>query len=323
MNAADDAQVGPGMGGTAQQRGHPIGVVARRTGLSLHVLRAWERRYGVVRPVRTEGGQRLYSDADIARLRLLRQLTEAGRSISQVASLTLSELERHAEADVRAADPVGPAAQAEEWRSQVVAAGARMDGARAYATLLRAAVSLRPLEYLSDVLLPVLVEVGEKWHARELSPAQEHVVSAAARRVLSWQIDAYVPPPDAPMLLTATVDGELHEFGALLVTVLGLEAGWRVSYLGASLPAAELAHAARGTGASVVALSLITSRAGDHGVGEVETLRRGLHGVRVLLGGSGAVEKRQELEALGAIVIPEPDKALEFLRLERQLVERR
>jgi MerR family transcriptional regulator, light-induced transcriptional regulator len=323
MNAANDAEVGPGVGGTAEQRGHPIGVVARRTGLSLHVLRAWERRYGVVRPVRTEGGQRLYSDADIARLRLLRRLTEAGRSISQVASLPLTELERQAEADVRAAGSMGPSAQAEEWRSQVVAAGERMDGARAYASLLRAAVSLRPLEYLSDVLLPVLVEVGEKWHARELSPAQEHVVSAAARRVLSWQIDAYVPPPDAPMLLTGTVDGELHEFGALLVTVLGLEAGWRASYMGASLPAEEIAYAARGTGASLVAVSLITNRAGEQGVGEVERLRRGLHGVRILLGGSGAVEKRQELEALGAVVIPEPEKALEFLRLERQLVERR
>ena len=72
---------------------HPIRVVARRTGLTPAVLRAWEKRYGVVDPTRTEGGQRLYSDEDVRRLSLLRQAVEEGRSISQVVELTTEELQ--------------------------------------------------------------------------------------------------------------------------------------------------------------------------------------------------------------------------------------
>src|SRR5512143_2420604 len=89
---------------------HPIRVVAQRTGLSGHVLRAWERRYHVVEPTRSEGGQRLYSEADIERLLLLRRLTEAGGAISQLAHLPSSELRRLAEA---VPAPTVPAAEEE------------------------------------------------------------------------------------------------------------------------------------------------------------------------------------------------------------------
>jgi MerR family transcriptional regulator, light-induced transcriptional regulator len=109
---------------------HPIGVVARRTGVSLHVLRAWERRYGVVEPVRTEGGQRLYSDADVARLRLLRQVTEAGRNISQVAGCRCGAGAAGGGGDRGAvAVPCGTTG-AGYWRQQCVAAAERLDGRR-------------------------------------------------------------------------------------------------------------------------------------------------------------------------------------------------
>src|SRR5512141_2772591 len=73
---------------------YPVRLVALRTGLTPHVLRAWERRYGVVSPARTEGGQRLYSDLDIERLRLLRRLTDRGHAIGRIASLPIPELAR-------------------------------------------------------------------------------------------------------------------------------------------------------------------------------------------------------------------------------------
>src|SRR5687768_12427129 len=72
---------------------HPIGVVADRTGLSPDVLRVWERRYGVVEPQRSAGGQRLYSDADVERLVLLHRATRGGHGISHVASLSRAKLE--------------------------------------------------------------------------------------------------------------------------------------------------------------------------------------------------------------------------------------
>jgi MerR family transcriptional regulator, light-induced transcriptional regulator len=218
---------------------HPIGVVARRTGLTLHVLRAWERRYGVVAPERTAGGQRMYTDGDVARLRLLRLVTDAGRNISQVASLPDEELERLAAQDRDAGggegkvQPSGPAT----YRERSIAAAARLDGDAVHATLMRAVVSLRPTEFLDEVLMPLLQEVGELWHRGHLGPAQEHVVSVAARRVVSWLLDAYDAPAEAPAILVTTVAAEQHEFGALMASVVALDMGWRVSYLGPSLPA--------------------------------------------------------------------------------------
>lgn len=302
---------------------HPIGVVARRTGISLHVLRAWERRYGVVRPERTAGGQRLYSDADITRLRLLRQVTEAGRNISQVAALPSAELERLATTDLRGevvpAYPNGTGGYLE----RCLAAAERLDGEAIYATLMRAVVSLRPAEFLDEVLMPLLLEVGERWHRGELTPAHEHVASMAARRVVSWLIDAYEAPAGAPVALVSTVSGELHEFGALMVTILALDSGWRVLYMGTSLPAAEVVRAALSAGASLVALSIVNRPADapdDRVVEEIGKVCAALPAtVQVVVGGAGAVARHAQLEAAGAVVLSDSRTLREMLKIQREL----
>jgi MerR family transcriptional regulator, light-induced transcriptional regulator len=282
---------------------HPIGVVSKRTGVSLHVLRAWERRYGVVAPDRSAGGQRLYSDADIARLRLLRQVTDAGRNISQVAQLSLEELQRLATEDVRA-DATQPRNGVGSYRDRCLAAAERLDGESVHATLMRAVVSLRPTEFLDDVLMPLLREVGERWHAGDLSPAQEHVVSVSARRVVTWLVDAYEAPEEAPVLLVTTVSGEQHEFGALMASIVGLDAGWRVVYLGTSLPAAEVVKSARLVNATVVALSAVNRGESETPLEEFRRIRVALPAtVSVVLGGAGAVARRTPLEKAGAVVL--------------------
>jgi MerR family transcriptional regulator, light-induced transcriptional regulator len=304
---------------------HPIGVVAKRTGLSLHVLRAWERRYGVVRPERTEGGQRLYSDADVARLRLLRQVTEAGRGISQVAHLSDGELEALAAADVRAS--VGRTVsrhgdEAGTYVASCLAAGERLDGESVRGTLMRAVVTLRPDEFLGEVVGPLLYEVGERWHAGALGPAQEHVVSVAVRRVLAWMLDGILAPTGAPLLVATTVAGEQHEFGAMMVSGLALEEGWRVSYLGPSLPASEIARVCTMLSASMVAVSVVTD--GEDGADPVaeiaELVRRLPAGVPVIVGGAGAAARAESLEAAGARVIDTLGGAREVLGLNRELL---
>jgi MerR family transcriptional regulator, light-induced transcriptional regulator len=297
---------------------HPIGVVARRTGISLHVLRAWERRYGVVEPVRTAGGQRLYSDAHIQRLRLLREVTEAGRNISQVADLTDERL-----AELAAQDSSATAAPLEAtaawYRETCLAAAERMNGEAVHATLMRGVVSLRPREFMGEVLLPLLHEVGERWHAGRLGPVHEHVVSEAARRVLLWLIDAYEATPDAPVLVATTPTGELHEFGAMAVAAVALEEGWRVIYLGSSLPASEIVRAVRHMRASVVALSIVNVaeaevvRAAEELVGGVSA------GVLVVAGGAGASAARAGLERAGVHALPNLEALRELLRARRPL----
>jgi MerR family transcriptional regulator, light-induced transcriptional regulator len=302
---------------------HPIGVVARRTGLSLHVLRAWERRHGVVEPVRTAGGQRLYSDADVERLRLLRALTDAGRSISQIAGLKVKELRELAAADALvdvgrepdAVQRVGATDGATLIRESCLAAGERMDGEAVHAALTGAVVSLRPQEFLGDVLIPLLHEVGEQWHAGQVGPAQEHVVTQAARRVLWWMLEAYAQPVSGPVMVATTPAGEQHELGAMTVSAVALGEGWRVAYLGPSLPAAEIARAARRLDAAAVALSVVNDDMVESTVREMCELGEALpEGVTLLVGGRAAEAGRAQLELAGALVITDLDELRAMLR---------
>ena len=166
---------------------HPMRVVTRRTGLSADLLRAWERRYEVVKPSRSEGGRRLYSDADIARLRLLYRATLAGRSIGQVAELSmeaLTALVRHdAEADAEA-ELASQGAQRSELMTSPPAAGyladcirsvERLDAPGLDVTLRRAAVALPASVRLDAVVVPLLERLGTRWREGTLRPVHGHL----------------------------------------------------------------------------------------------------------------------------------------------------
>ena len=162
---------------------HPVRVVAQRTGLSSHVLRAWERRYGVVTPTRTEGGQRLYSDADIERLILLRTLTSRGGAISQLAQLPQGDLARRVEEDraARSGSAAGGGevdAAAARWREAALLAVETLDGAVLRRQLERAVVGLGTTHFLEGVVGPVLTEIGDRWRAGDLGIAHAGVVVA-------------------------------------------------------------------------------------------------------------------------------------------------
>lgn len=303
-------------GSSSREPRHPIRVVARRTGITLHVLRAWERRYAVVEPGRTAGGQRLYSDADIERLKLLRDAVASGRSISQVAALdddALAELVAQDRASGAGTGAAAGAAVPEPGNGTEVArylaaslqAAERMDDDALHRLLLRALVSLRPLDFIEGLIEPLLYEVGERWHRGQLRPSHEHAVSIAVRRVLTFLLSAYEPKADAPTLVTTTITGDPHEFGAMLASVLAGEAGWRVLYLGASLPADEIARAAAVSGASAVAVSAVDDRGAALLVREFGRLRAQLPGrVRLLAGGRAVAQYAAELahiEGLEAI----------------------
>ncbi len=269
-----------------------MGVVVQRTGLTAHVLRAWERRYGAVEPGRTKGGQRLYSDADVLRLRLLRRATEGGRSIGSVAELSTEELVSLVGEDAEEAGPrrvaVVEAGDRESYLRECLEAADRMDASALRASLMRAVVKLSAPVFVAEVVGPLLERVGELWAAGDLRPAQEHVVSTAVRQVLDWLLGRYEAPASAPLLVAGTPSGELHEFGAMLAAVVAADAGWRVLYLGPSLPASEIAGAAERAGAAVVAVSVVDGEAEemDRASEELEALRGMLpEGIMLVTGG--------------------------------------
>lgn len=293
---------------------HSIGAVARRTGLSIHVLRAWERRYGAVSPGRTAGRQRLYADADITRLRLLRRITESGRPIGQVAHLTTSELLSLVGADGGGSEVGGEVGEAgdlaeEEDESAVAVgrcleAGERLEGERVQAELRRAALRLGAAQFVEGVAAPLLVEAGERWHAGRWQVAQEHVVSTAVRRVVSWLLDT-VEEGGGPVVVVGTASGERHELGAMLAAVVAAGEGWRVVYAGPDLPAADLALLAGTRRAVAVALSVIYVERRSRLLAEVAELRQSLGaGTPLLVGGKAAAGAlARDLREAGASVL--------------------
>jgi DNA-binding transcriptional MerR regulator/methylmalonyl-CoA mutase cobalamin-binding subunit len=292
----------------ATEERHPMRLVVLRTGLTPDLLRAWEKRYGVVEPVRSQGGQRLYSDADVERLSLLARAVNGGRAIGQIAKLPLPELQRIVEKDASAprVAPAGPAnaggsESRESVQAEALAAINRFDAAELEATLRGAALRLGMDEMLDGVIGPLFSTIGARWHAGLLSPAHEHLATAVVRRTLTWMMENGTPPPTAPALVVATPAGQAHELGAMLAAAAASSQGWRVVYLGANLPASEIAVVANHTRASAVALSLVHPAHDPAIDGALRELRAALPaGTAIVAGGTAAASYAHALAAVGA-----------------------
>jgi MerR family transcriptional regulator, light-induced transcriptional regulator len=289
---------------------HPIGVVAERTGLSPDLLRVWERRYRAVEPSRATDGQRLYSDSDVERLRLLRLATLAGRSIRQVAQLATEELTQLVREDEAARQ------RATQWKERTVPASAGEDVERALelaravdapgleSLLRRTAAALGVPIFLDAVVGPLLRRMGEEWKAGRLAVAQEHLATAIVQRVLEGMIHFLAAPHGAPNLLLATLSGEQHKVGALLAATAAAAEGWRVTYLGPDLPASEIASAAVAAAARVVGVSIVHLAEPERVLTELRTVRTRLPAsVPLLAGGAGAVALAPQLDGSGIHVV--------------------
>lgn len=291
---------------SSQTPKHPVRVTALRTGLTPHILRAWERRYQVVAPSRSEGGQRLYSDHDVQRLKLLRRLTDRGHSISRLAGASLEDLERSAreEGGPKPAETEAPDSGAEEFRSAALSAAHRLEAAELHAVLERAAVSLGVPGFLDQVVGPSLQEIGRGWSEGTVSIAQEHLATAVFRRVLGWLLQVYEANHSAPRLVVATLPRQRHELGAMLAAAAAASQGWDVTYLGADLPVAEIVAAARQVSANGVALSIVYPAVDPILVSDLQQLRAGLDPrAAILLGGSATLQDHDRLVSVGTKVV--------------------
>jgi MerR family transcriptional regulator, light-induced transcriptional regulator len=289
--------------------GFPIKVAARRTGLSTHVIRVWERRYGAVTPVRTDTNRRLYSEADIERLRLLQRATAGGHSIGQIAQLPVEELERLVVSDgvpdgpERAPRPrpelhVTPAALLEACLD----ATRQLDAASLDRHLARAEISLSLPELLDDLIVPFMEEIGCEWREGSMRVANEHMASATIRSFLGGLYRSYQIDETAPEIIVTTPPGQNHEFGALLVAVVVAAEGWRVVYLGPNLPVEEAVGAAQAVNARAVALSMLYPSDDPKLAQELAKLGRIVpEGCAVIAGGKAAAGYKNALDRIGAI----------------------
>jgi DNA-binding transcriptional MerR regulator len=304
------------------EHAHPIQVVARRTGLSVDVIRAWEKRHAVVAPVRSETGRRLYSDADIARLRLIARATSGGRTVAQATALApdaLAELVRSEGAAPTPAYPDDPAdAPAHEHLDACLAAVARFDGMELDAALRRAAITLPADAFLEAIVVQLWQEIAERVHDGVLRPSHQHLAQAVLRRVLDRVTEAATFPGASPDLVVATPVGRPQELGALLTAAAAATSGWRVCYLGPGLPAEDVAEAAARTRAAAVAVSLGAAPADRAITRELRRLRALLpDGVAIVAEGTGAEGYGTALRAIGAAVVRDVPGLLSRLRALR------
>jgi len=221
-----------------------IGELSRRVGVPVESLRAWERRYGLLTPSRTQGGFRLYGEDDVARVLAMRANLEGGLFAAEAARLALAE---DVAEPIRAPAPTADAAQ-------LAAALDRFDEAGAQQALDRLLATLTIDVVLRDVLLPYLHELGERWERAEVSVAQEHFASNLLRGRLTALARGW-DRGGGPRALLACAEGERHDLPLVGFGLALRGHGWRISYLGADTPVASLVEAARELSPDAVVVS--------------------------------------------------------------------
>jgi MerR family transcriptional regulator, light-induced transcriptional regulator len=289
---------------------YPVQVVVRQTGLSPHVLRAWEKRYGAVRPVRSGSGRRVYSDQDVHRLKLLSQLTNQGHPIGSIATLPDEVLENLAK-QATSSQPERPRAgkgSSDRERTAMVRDCITMiqkfdtDGLNRI--LKRAVLESGYTAAVRQVIAPLAQRLGDLWSDGTIQTSHEHFASSVVRAFLLDPSRQYSGNTASAVIVASTLQGQLHELGVVMAAALAAERGWRVIYLGPSLPALEIASVAIKTEARAVALSFVYPGAEGLVESELRELRNQLpEKTPILIGGSVARSYQAVIDELGAELV--------------------
>jgi DNA-binding transcriptional MerR regulator len=260
-----------------------IGELSRRSGVSPELLRAWERRYGLLQPTRSAGGLRLYSPDDLARVQAMQQHLGDGYAAAEAAALATQTTRR---GDNEIATPTA--------RGELAAALESFDEGSVHAVFdaLLARLSIDAL--LRDVIVPYLHELGERWERGEVSIAQEHFASTLLRGRLLGLARGW-GRGIGPVAVLACAPGEQHDLGLLAFGIALRARGWRIIYLGTDTPIASVADAARSCRPAAAVVSAVDPRIFR---GHAEELQQLALNTRLCLGGAGAANARLDADLL-------------------------
>jgi DNA-binding transcriptional MerR regulator/methylmalonyl-CoA mutase cobalamin-binding subunit len=308
---------------------YSIKIASERSGVSTHLIRMWEKRYGALSPDRTETNRRLYSDENVERLSMLHSCTQAGHRIGNVATLptdTLRQLSQESAGrtakDDGATPPEALSAAAQTLPPEVVEAFKaveNMDVDALQRSLDKASLALGYQGMLTKIVVPLMQNIGRLWCEGELTGAYEHFASSALRTYLLGQVQSYAASRSSPAIITVTPAGQLHEFGAVITAAAAGSAGWHVIHLGSSLPAAEIAGAAIRAEACLVALSLVHPPDDADLPAQLRMLRRLLPSrVGIVAGGRACESYREALTEIQAEVVTDIDQFYETLSANRR-----
>jgi len=289
-----------------------IKTVSKRSGVKSDLVRAWERRYQAVTPTRTSGGHRIYTDQDIARLKLLNQATSNGHSISQIARLSLEDLKNLVKSESESIPQpphIIPSSSdrlyiAADYMEKCYAAVLAFDPKALESHFENAIVELGSEIFIEHLLTPLLTRIGERWKAGELRPVHEHMTSSVIRSLAYILRNNKPRAENAPRMVVSTPIDQLHELGALLAAIMAELSDWQVTYLGTNLPAEEIAAAIKYTNARAVTHS-ISFAANDHVVAKELRRLRKLIGpdIAIIVGGRAAEYYQDILNEVGVVNI--------------------
>jgi MerR family transcriptional regulator, light-induced transcriptional regulator len=283
---------------------HSVSSAARLCGVSPSTLRAWERRYGVVEPIRTEGGYRVYDDAALRRLTRMSSLIASGWSPRHAAAYVMNEngegesLPMAGQVEEPTPDPVPPTMEEEAEHIEVILQAAESLDAPRVSDELDFAFSIHSFDDLVDQwLAPVLTAVGQAWQSGRLSVAGEHFLTAGIERRLAAHFEeAGTARGTGPRVVIGTPRGARHSLGSFAFATCLRRSGCQVTYLGSDVPPDAWLHAVQSTQVDAVCISVPTP---DDALAASETvalITRKHPRVTVYFGGSG----RAEVTATGA-----------------------
>lgn len=293
---------------SADRGKYRIQTVAEMTGVSAATLRAWERRYGIPVPSRTDSSYRVYSEADVEMIRRVRQLCEDGLAPAQATRLVFEEAEARTVATSEHEDPFSA------MQDQIVEAVEHFDTRTLDKKLERAATLGQPATVVDRVFRGALIEIGDRWNEGRMTVAQEHLASDAIVGAVRRLLPLVRPDGDARVVVLACFADDEHSFAVHALAVHLSSWGWHTVVLGARTPPAAIRHAVRELSPALVGLSVTIAPAAHRARELVDAYADACEGAPWLVGGAGAGALAKLVSARGGHVADDPDpKAIRAL----------
>ena len=279
-----------------QQQGlFPISTVSTLTGVNPVTLRAWERRYGLIKPHRTESGHRLYSDEDIEHIKLILQLIDEGIAISRVKDALRIAREEH----------LSDSQDSNHWSKfqEDMLRGVNNFDEGLLDSIYNEAMSLYPVDIVTkQLLLPLLEKLGQRWMHVSTGVAEEHFFSVFMRNKLGARFHHQNQKNQGPRIIAACLPNEQHEFGLMLFSLAAHARGYRIVLLGADMPIEQLAEVVHRSNSNGVVLSGSIDIDTEKLTQQVKQLIKD-SGVPVWIGGKTSEKLKAEIESVGATAI--------------------
>jgi len=292
-----------------------IKAVERITGLTQHVIRAWEKRYHVVEPLRSETNRRVYTDLHVKKLKLLKQLTDAGHTIRHIAPLNVLELERL----LKDSQPLHPStlnkALPEEIISECVAHIHQFNSEAIIHRLETSVHQYGQLPFLKSIVVPLLEQIGEDWAHGKMRIAHEHFISNILKAMLLNLLYSNPIAENSKSVVLATPQGELHELSCLVGAVISSAFGFKSIYLGASVVVEELLFSTKQTKTALLYLGIVYPHNLDQLIEIIRKTRVYMDSECQLVVSCSQDELRVQVEQMeGVVCIRSQDEFIEILQ---------